>query len=73
MTSKCADQPAQSASAFIIHSMQSIIYKLASCNILTFQLDYVAEKARLSVTCRKTPNTGFFFLVVETQMGTKAC
>ena len=60
--SKGADQLAHLVSlisAFVIHSLQSMMSKLASCKISTFQLVSVAELAGLSLTCLQTPRTGF--------------
>ena len=57
-----ADQPAHPhrlINAFVIHILESIIYGLATGQISSFKLVFVAEQAGLSLTSSETPKTGF--------------
>ena len=59
---KGADQPAHPRSlisAFVIHFSKSIISKLATSEISSFKLVFVAEETALSLALLKTPKTGF--------------
>ena len=55
----CASAQTDLISMFVVHSLESIIAKLAICKILIFQLVLVAQQAALSLTLSQTPNTGF--------------
>ena len=57
-----ADQPAHPRrliSAFVIRILESIIYGLATGQISSFKLVFVAEQAGLNLTSSETPKTGF--------------
>ena len=62
MNNTGADQPAHPRSlisAFMICFLESIISKLATCEISIFYLVYVAVETCLSLTLSETPKTGF--------------
>ena len=57
-----ADQPAHPhslISAFVIRFLESIISRLATGEIPTFQLVFVAEENDLKLALSETPKTGF--------------
>ena len=57
-----ADQPAHPhslISVFVIRFLESIICKLATGEISTFQLVSVAEETDLKIALSETPKTGF--------------
>ena len=57
---KDADQPAhlrRLISTFVIHFLESITYKFATCKVLIFQLVSVAEEAGLNLTLLETLKT----------------
>ena len=57
-----ADQPAHPRSlisAFVIHLLASIIYRLATREISIFLLVFVLEQAGLNLALSETPMTGF--------------
>ena len=57
-----ADQPAHSRSlisAFVIHFLESILYYLATGEILIFWLVPIAEENYLKLALSETPKTGF--------------
>ena len=57
-----ADQPAHPCrliSAFVIRFLESIIYGLATGQISSFKLVFVAEQTGLNLTSSETPKTGF--------------
>ena len=59
---KGADQPAHTRSlisTFVIRYLESIISRLASSEISTFSLVFVAEETGLNLTFSETPKTGF--------------
>ena len=62
---KGADQPARPhslTSTFVLRCLDSIISILAQSKISRLQLVSVAEQAELSLTCSKTPKTGFLMM-----------
>ena len=57
-----ADQPGHLRSlisAFVIRLLASIMYRLATSEILIFQLVFVVGEAGLNLTLLETPKTGF--------------
>ena len=57
-----ADQPTRPRSlisAFVIGLLESIISRLATYEILTFRVVFVAEQTSLNLTLSETPKTGF--------------
>ena len=62
MNNKGADKPAHPCSlisAFVIHSLEDIISRLAWSEISNFLLVSVAEQAGLNLSLSGTPKTGF--------------
>ena len=67
-TNKGKDQPAHPCSlinAIVFHPIQSIISKLASCQISIFYLVSEAEQTGLSLTLSETPKTLLGFLATR--------
>ena len=59
---KSADQPSHTCSlisAFVIRPLESIISRIASSEISTLQLVYVAEETGLNLALWETQKTGF--------------
>ena len=59
------DQPTHKhrlISAFVICSLESIVDKLATCEISIFKLVSVAEETGLCLALSETPKTGFLAL-----------
>ena len=61
-TTKAQDQPSHLGSlisSFVIHSLESIIYKLVTCEISILWQVSEAEETGLSVDLSETPKVGF--------------